>query len=307
MALADFQASFNGLTIGPGTSYDIFSVEGIDDWGVRSNDQTLPNLWGAQAGGDFVEPRTIILGVQMTSSLGVSAPLETAFVPSAQAAPTALQPLVFKLPDRQEVQVQCRVRRRGRARTPETEVSMVRWLFEIAAPDPRLYASTSTVTVMTPYAADTTALDLTAGSGTGLAFDLTVSSGTGLAFDFTGVAGSGSVAIANAGNVDTYPSFTFATTAAMASWHVINDTTGETASFAYALVPGHTVVADMAGVATGSTVLPVTLDGASNYPIWVSPRVPVRLVPGTNILRFFVDSGTAPGSTCTVTMRSAWL
>jgi hypothetical protein len=168
MALADFQASFNGLTIGPGTNYDIFSIEGIDDWEVRSNDQTLPNLWGSQAGGDFVEPRTITLGVQMTSSLGVSAPLENAFVPSAQAAPTALQPLVFKLPDRQEVQVQCRVRRRGRARTPETEVSKVRWLFEIAAPDPRLYASTSTATVMTPYAADTTALDLTAGSGTGL-------------------------------------------------------------------------------------------------------------------------------------------
>lgn len=307
MTLADFQASFNGLTIGLGTSYDIFSIEGVDDWQVRSNDQTLPNLWGAQAGGDFVEPRTIILGTQMVTSLAVSAALENAFLPPSQATPTTLQPLVFKVPDRPEVQVQCRVRRRGRARTPETELSQVRWLFELVAPDPRLYASAETVVVAGAYIADSSGIDSTTGSGATLAFDSTTGAGVDLAVDASGTVGGGGVSVSNAGNVDTFPAFTFATTASIATWTVINDTTGEQASFAYMLIPGHTIVADMAGVATGSTDPPVTLDGASNYAIWQSPRVPIRLIPGLNALRFVVTSGTTAGTTATITYRSAWL
>lgn len=309
MSLADLQAEFGGVTVGCDTIYDLTTWEGLDGWDVRSNDQVLPNLWGDQPGGDFVNGRTFVVGVAMLTADAGWVALEDTWLPPSQADPTALSTFTFKAPERPERQLDCRVRRRARPRDGNTEIAtgVVQWLFEFAAPDPRLYSTDLTETLATPFVADTTALNLTGGSGTGLAFDLTLSSGADLAFDFTGTASSGSVAMENAGNVDTYPTFTFATTSAMASWHVVNDTTGEEASFAFALVPGYEVVVDMAGVATGSTNPPVTLNGDANYPIWQSPRVPIRLVPGDNTLRFFVDSGTASGSTCTISHRSAWL
>lgn len=309
MTITDCQIDFNGCTIGAGTVFDILSVEGIDDYEVRSNDQQLPSLWGVQAGGDFVNDRTFTIGVLMYTAEQAWAEIEDAWLPASQFDPTALLPLTFKFFDRPELQVECRVRRRGRARTSDTEVTggFVTWFFEFNAPDPRLYSSTEQSAVAGSYVADSATLDLTAGSGAGLAFDLTVSSGADRAFDFTGVAGGGSIAVFNDGNVDTFPRFMFQTTTAMSAWHVINDTTGEQASFAFALPPGNVLTADMAGVATGSTVPPVLLNEEPNYALWQSPRIPVRLVPGLNVLRFFVDSGTASGSTCTVIFRSAWL
>jgi hypothetical protein len=311
VALNDWELDYNGLVIGgyiDATGYDLTAVEGLEGFDVRSNDQVLPSFWGVQAGGDFVNARMMTLGVQAyPENTPEAAAFETAFVPSGQKDPTSLLPLTFKLPDQVEKRIMCRVRRRARMRHSGRPQDMAQWMLQLDAPDPRMYASEETVTLITPFAADTTALDLASGSGVNLAFNMALSSGADLAFDFTGTAASGSVSVSNDGNVDTFPSFAFVTTAAMATWHVINDTTGEQAAFAFALVPGYTIVADMAGVATGSTVPPVTINDQPNYPIWVSPRVPIRLVPGLNVLRFFVDSGTAAGSTCTLTHRDAWL
>lgn len=306
MALADFQASFNGLTIGSGTNYELFIIEGIDDWQVRSNDQTLPNLWGAQAGGDFVEPRTIVLGVQMLASAAVGAAVEAAFLPSSQAAPTMLLPLVFKLSDRVEMQVQCRVRRRSRARTPETEVALVRWLFELAATDPRLYSSEIHSVTLASYVSDSAAIDSSTGSGADLAIDSSTGSGADLAIDSVGVTATGEQNLINDGNVDTYPTFTVTTDSTADEWSLINDTTGESISFAFALVVGSEFVADMAAVATGKVGPAVTINGSSTYGSWQVPRVPMRLAPGDNQVRFVVDSGSA-GTTCQAAYQDAWL
>lgn len=311
MPLNDWELAFNGLTIGgyiDATGYDLTSCEGLEGFDVRSNDQTLPQFWGVQAGGDFVNARTMTIGVQaFPENTQEAAAFETAFLPSRQIAPSELLPLTFKLPDQVEKQVMCRVRRRARARTSGRPTDMARWLVELNAPDPRLYASEQSSTVAAAFIADASLIDSTTGSGADLAINSTTGSGADLAIDSTGTTGGGGVTVTNAGNVDVYPAFTFVTTASMATWTIINDTTGEQALFAFALISGHTIVADMAGVATGSAVVPITLDGAASYAIWQAPRVPIRLVPGNNAIRFIVTSGTAAGSTATITFRSGWL
>jgi len=310
MTLSDYQVEFNGVTVGcdDGT-YILESVVGLDDFDVRSNDQVLPSLWGSQAGGDFVEARDFVIGVLMYTADAAWADLQAAWLPPAQSTPTDLTALTFKFPDLPELQTMCRVRRRGRARTGDTEgeAGWVQWYYEFNAPDPRLYSAEEYSAGMTSYVADSSGIDSSTGSGADLAVDGTVDSGADLAIDATGTTGGGGIAVTNAGNVDTFPTFSFATSASMAIWHVVNDTTGEEASFAFALVPGYTLTANMAGVGTGSTITPILLNDEPNYALWESPRVPVRLVPGDNDLRFFVDSGTASGSTCTVAWRDAYL
>lgn len=309
MALADYQLSFNGLTIGNGTDYDLTALEGLEGFESRTNDQTLPTFWGSQPGGAFPQARVIIVGVQSFPELTEeAAAVESSFLPASQVTPTALLPLTFKLPDQVEKRVTVRCDRRNRTRTTgETGQEMATWLLQLVAPDPRVYASEESITVAGAYIVDSSGLDYTASSGADLGFDMTASSGADLGFDYTGTVGGGGVSVTNDGDVDTYPSFTFETTASIATWTVINDTTDEQASFSFMLVPGHQVVVDMAGVATGSTVSPVTVDGAANYAIWQSPRVPIRLIPGLNLLRFVVTSGTTAGTTATIAFRSAWI
>jgi len=51
----------------------------------------------------------------------------------------------------------------------------------------------------------------------------------------------------------------------------------------------------------------VTTDSNPNYAAWLTPRVPIRLVPGPNSLRFFVLDGPTSGPLCSVSFRSAYL
>jgi hypothetical protein len=308
MTLADLQASFGGVTVGCDTIYDLTTWEGLDGWDVRSNDQVLPNLWGAQPGGDFVNGRTFTVGLAMNTGDAGWLPLEAAWLPPGQHEPTTLSTFTFKATEYPERQCDCRVRRRARARSGNSEApgGLVEWFFEFAAPDPRLYSTTLSSVLVGNYVSDTLSLDSSTGSGGDLAIDSTTGSGGDLAVDATGVTSTGLQNAYNAGNVDTYPTFTFTTDSTAAQWTLYNDTTGEQVAFAYSLVTGSEFVADMAAVATGKIGPAITINGSSTYGSWSTPRVPMRLAPGTNDLRFVVDSGSS-GTTCEVEYRSAYL
>lgn len=303
---SDYQASFNGVTVGLGQTYGIFAIEGFDDFSTRNGDQPMPMLWGSQTGGVMVNERVIVLGVQLDDPDLYDGTVDAAFMPPRQDDPAALLPFVVRFPDRGALQSFCRVTRRARARTPETEYSVVRWFFELTAPDPRLYSETLTQVTMTAYVSDAAAIDSTTGSGGDLAIDGTVDSGADLAIDSVGVTATGQQNIVNAGPADTYPTLTFQTDSTAAAWTLFNDTTGEQVSFAYGLVVGNSLIADMAAVATGKVGLAVSINGASTYGSWNVPRIPMRLAPGSNQMRFVVDSGSA-GTTCVVGYYSAWL
>lgn len=308
MTLADLQASFAGVTVGCDTIYDLTTWEGLDGWDVRSNDQVLPNLWGEQPGGDFVNGRKFVVGVAMlTSDAGWTA-LEDAWLPPRQGDPTALTTFTFKAPERPERQLDCRVRRRDRPRTGDTEIvgGVVQWLFEFAAPDPTLYGSTLKSVGLTNYVSDTVTIDSSTGSGADLAVDSTTGSGADLAIDGVGTSATGEQNLRNDGNVDTFPQFTFTTDSEVTAWTLINDTTGETASFVYDLFTGSEFVADMAAVATGKIGPAVTINGSSTYGSWQTPRTPMRLAPGDNQVRFIVDAGST-GSVCLAEYRDAYL
>lgn len=308
MSLADLQASFGGVTVGCDTIYDLTTWEGLDGFDIRSNDQVLPNLWGAQPGGAFPNERKFVVGVAMLTSDAGWLALEDAWLPPGQDDPTALATFTVKAPERPERQLDCRVSKRARARTGDTEIStgVVQWLFQFQAPDPRLYSSALHAVTVTNYVSDSAAIDSSTGSGADLAVDSTTGSGADLAIDSVGVTATGEQNAINDGNVATYPTLTFTTDSTAAQWTLINDTTGEQASFAYGLVVGSEFVADMAAVATGKVGPAVTINGSSTYGSWQVPRVPLRLAPGDNQLRFVVDSGSA-GTTCLVEYRDAWL
>lgn len=307
MSLSDYQISFGGLTIGDDTDYDLKQEEGFTSWSVRTDDDDFPLQWGSIPGTDEVNARVVKLSIEMLNDPATIRAFRDAFLP----AESALSDLVAKFPEfEEEITVQARVRNRPRVRTIDEVNGVVRFEpVELYVPDPRLYFTDTETEAVPVYTVGGDALDLTTSSGADLGTDLTVDSGTDLGFDFTGVTAAGEVVITNRGNVDTYPVLLFTPdgTGAMTQWVLTNETTGETATFTTDLNPGQTMTVDMAMVATSKTGSPVTIDGSSIYQAWQQPRTPLRIVPGTNTLRFDVLAGTAGNASCLVTASSAVL
>jgi hypothetical protein len=307
MALDDFQISFGGLTVGDGTDYDLASEEGLESWDVRSGDVAFPNQWGSLIGTDEVTARRIRFTVEMfAEDPTLVLAFEDAFLP---ATGDDLDPLVAKFPGRDEIALDVRCRSRSRRRTVNETLGIIAVDVELVAPDPRAYSSDLHTSTLPVYTAGGEGFNLTLSSATNLAADLTAGSGTDLAGNFTGSTASGDVVCANAGNVDTYPSFTITPSSlgSVTSCEISNLTTGETIALTPTIAAGQTLTVDMAMVATPKQGEPITLNGEGRYGAWAQPRTALRLAPGDNTLRFEVLSGTTTDVACAISWRDAYL
>ena len=63
--MADYQLTYNGLTIGDGTSYDIAAISGLSQPGVRTADVALARRHGLHPGEDFLAGRTVTMTVEV--------------------------------------------------------------------------------------------------------------------------------------------------------------------------------------------------------------------------------------------------
>lgn len=303
---SDYQLDFNGTIMGDGTTYDIVSWAGLEEFVTRNTDVMIPAGWGAISGASYVQPRVVTITVETVDPAAIAV-LETVLVPPALSAPSTLGTIRWKFPNREELTARARCSRRGRPRNLTTALGLTSLTFELEVPDPRQYAYVPTTAVGTVFVAGGGGWELDQAATTNLGWDLTVGAGADLGWELVGSAGSGLVALVNSGDVETYPVFTFSAGTGLSQWSVTNQTTGVVASFLTPLASGQTLVADMAAAATSSgTVTPITVGGASRYAGWVAPRTPMALPPGTSLLRFDVQSGD-PLATVAISAPSAYL
>ena len=298
---SDYQVVFGGFTIGDLTDYDVVEITGLEGHEVRSNDVVRPAGWGAIAQSAFVNPKLVDIQVEVPADALLLQELEAAFVPPGLDAPAALVSTVFKFPGREEWLVQARCARRGRARNIQSEVGLTTVMIQLEVPDPRLYSSTLSSSAASAFVVAGGGFEFDQSSGVNLGFDFTVGSGANLGFDMTAVVGSGLVVAVNAGSVATFPTVSFTAASGMSQFRLSNLTTGEVADFVQTVNPGETFIVDW----SPGALLPVSIGGASRYTSWQSPRVPIRLAPGSNQFRFDVLAGVSTGASALLQWRSA--
>jgi hypothetical protein len=282
--LNNWQAQFNGLTIGAGTPYDLNGIEGLDLPAIRSGDTSRPRSHGEWMGLDLLAGREItIVGDFVsdgTSLQHAAEALGTAFAPGAL---TEL-PFWIQMPNLPILGMMVRTRKRNVPVDLGYSVSaLAQMTIQLHATDPRLYAAAQSSSCVTALSPATT--------------DLTVN---------------------NAGNYETRPLLTlagplhgptvFQSSAGPGFWFIqlINPAGG------IDIASGDTVVID-----TDTHAVTYYVGGTGNgTPIknWVQPGnlwpntaigTP-GMIPGNNVFTFNSTSGSDTG-TLTVTWASAYL
>ena len=312
MTAGNYQVDFNGTVIGNGTDVILMDFSGFEQWSTRGSDVTLPTAWGSIPGSSYVESKVVALSVRSQNRTAIAA-FEAALIPPTNAAPDVLVPVRWKYPDREEFLCYGRCARRNRVRSVESDTATFMWQFdfELEFPDPRVYSAVLQQVSLTVFVSSSAALEYTVSSGVNLAFDYTVGAGVDLAFDYVGASSSGLQTITNLGYVDAYPLIVVSPASGISSFVVTNQTTGQVLTVNQTVNVGQTLIVDMQAAATaigalGSTsVLPISIGGSSVYGSWQPPRIPLRLQPGPNILRF--DAVGDASAAALVTAPSAYL
>lgn len=305
MSASDYQIDFNGLVIGDGTAYEIMQISGLEDWSTRGSDVPIPNAYGSIPGSSFVNASVVTVVVESVNPPDMEILVATLSPPS-NAAPDTLVPVRYKYPNSEERLRFGRCSRRGRVRDVPSTFGKTQLTFEVEFPDPRAYSAVLQQASLTVFVAGGSGFELTAGAGADIGFDLTVSSGADIGFDLTGTSSSGLQTITNSGYVDTYPIIVFSPATGISAFSVTNQTTGQTFTVNQTVNPGQTLIANMQAVATGNGALPLSIGGSTVYGSWVPPRLPLRIVPGANVLRFDVTTGDT-AATALVSVPSGYL
>lgn len=161
MPLTDYSITFNGLTIGAGTSFPIVAIEGLGGTApLRIQDDNRGYIDGSYTGRDFYDLRTVYIDVIVLGSNSVSAQtnyktLQQAFAPQSTGYyndPTGYTPSSEQL---QLFQYRLNAntgdkRMYGRSRglvtpiTPDFTYGFIRTRIQMSFPDPRYYDDVGT-------------------------------------------------------------------------------------------------------------------------------------------------------------------
>jgi hypothetical protein len=269
--------SYNGLTWGPGTNFQIIGVKGIDDLPpVSASDQSKSQQDGSFIGQDEFDERTILLdfyikAVSNTDLLVQKALFNAAFNRSFITDLPLLWADSTKL-------INCRCR----GRTHDADAA---WLATwgkahvmLVAADPLIYDNVLTTTV----------LNIPAATG-GLSWPLSWPLSWGSAV-------SGSSNFVNAGNATSYPVITF--TGPLTNPSIIKNSPApaQSLTFNISLASGDVLVVDIANRL-------ITLNGTANrYNALVSSQW-FGFDPGTTQLSFGASAGSG---TASVAWRNAY-
>lgn len=142
MALANYQMSYNGVTIGPGTEYRINSIEGLRSMPeLRTSDYARLKHHGAYSGVDVLEGRviTITLTVIGTSAADFDTSL-TALEGATAPLLTGSLPLSYQLPNEVARRANARARKRAITMVPTYNLNWAQVSIEFFCGDPRLYS-----------------------------------------------------------------------------------------------------------------------------------------------------------------------
>lgn len=286
MALADFQMSFNGLTIGLGTDIALEVISGLEDFSMGMGDSEIPRSWGDIPGLHTAQSREVTLEISTRTQANLDLVL-TAFQPAVD--PT---PLAIKEPSRTERFVYARTVGRAVPRNPGTKFKK-QCAVRLKLADPRTYSDAQYTELLSIYSA----------SGGG--FDY----GADYGIDFVGGT-TGLKVVSNAGTALAYPLLRVYGPASGTLTGVLltNNTNGDVFDCDTTLLTGQNLDADMRRIVTVDPGdLPfIHIGGTSRYGDWQLPRTPFSLDPGDNELKF-ETSGTSTDVECAVIHRDTWL
>lgn len=311
MTALDDQIDFNGLVIGPGTVWEIVEISGLEDVTTRGSDVPISNAYGNIPGSTFLNGSGALITVESVNPPDMELLVSTVTPPS-NAAPDALVPIRYKYPNSEERFRYGRCSRRGRVRDLASSLGKTRFTFELEFPDPRAYSAVLQQASLTVFVAGSSGFKLSLGAGADLGLKMTLGSGADLGLKMSGTGSSGLQPITNLGYTDVYPLIVISPATGISAFSITNQTTGQVFAMTQTVNVGQTLIADMRAAqtalsSTGSAgVSPITIGGSTVYGSWTPPRIPLRLVPGNNILRFDVTSGDLAASAL-VTSPSGYL
>lgn len=141
MPLADYQVSYNGLTVGEGTSYGLILFDGTEMPDIEDNDMSRFATDGDVAGLDLIRARFLTLEFDIIAqdAAELMALLNTARTALAiRKNPTDLLNLVWKFPGEQELHCAARPRKRSMPITREYTRFNPTIAVQFKAPDPTI-------------------------------------------------------------------------------------------------------------------------------------------------------------------------
>jgi hypothetical protein len=283
MTLNAYQMSYNGLTFGDGTDYDIVAVEGLEGLdGIRSGDIVKARDHGEWMGSDFLSGRDITLTLEVTATSDSAFRSDIETLMAATVLQTSELPLAFYLPGMAQTSRQSLVRPRKRPvpLTIDYLHRIAQFVMQFHATDFRIYDSTVQST--------NTTLPVPSGG---------VSWPASWPWSWGSASGSGLVTCTNAGNFETRPTITIVGPVDYPT--VQNLTTGLSATFNLTLGVSDSLVIDMLNktvVLNGTANRRSAMSAGSSW--WTLP-------PGSSQIAYHANT-LSTGSTMTVAFQSAW-
>ncbi len=137
--MANYTATYEGLTLGPDTDYDLISVEGWLDRDVQISTPDLPRYHGGLIGDSYHSPRRVILTIDVSgTTMANRRALLTAFQPQVDSE----SPFVLTLPGETAHRIDCRPQRAASRIDIFSELGLARFVIELIASDPAIYDDT---------------------------------------------------------------------------------------------------------------------------------------------------------------------
>ena len=291
-AITDYQWRYGDLTLGRGTDYGIRAVSGLEDLSIRSGSIPTPRRDGSIQADHFVSSREIVMEITVA---GVKDSDERADLLAALYAqfnrsdePVSLS---FKEPGYARRNVWARVIGRSVPRNPSSAFVRAS-TFRLIAEDPRIYSVDRKDGIMDVYDSATGGFDFPA------TFPETFSIHTATT----------EVNINNEGDADAYPLITVfgPPTGTLTAMEITNTRNGDVLDIDTTLVIDQVLTIDMRAYITANGDDIISLDGSTRFGDWQTPRIPLRIAPGDNVLRFEI-SGTSTDAKASIQMHDTWL
>ena len=288
-SLANWQVSYQGVTMGPGTAYGLTTITGFGLPNLNSGDISRPRDEGELIGLDFYAGRDVTISGDITTD-------GTSLAHAIQALATATNrltttagteyPLWINYPGIGTIASMVRLRQRDLPIDIQHVAGLSTMALQFHSTDPRWYATPTTLTtgLSTP--------------GTGLGFNATFN------VSFGGGGVGGFVTATNAGNYETRPIFTI--TGPCTNPSITNATSGGSLSFNLSMATGDTLVIDTdlrsaLYTTSGSTVASSRLSALNTGSTWFN------LSPGTTTIQFQTQDSSAVAATLQTQFASAYI
>lgn len=306
--IANWQWSYNGLTMGADTPYGVLTAEGHDLASIVSGDVGIPRDHGEFMGLDLFRGRDPILDFWIKSDGTSVQHAQLALAAASNVQPNVEMPLWFQLPTLPLLCIMCRPRKRPfKIDANYAAANIAQPSLTLHATDPRMYTAGSSV-------------DVSLGSPDGGLGPFPVGGGSALPFPLTfGVFVPGAETVTNTGIMETRPIVIF--TGPLTGPSIQNLTAPGEPLVAFinpfdsptldpfTVLPGDQLLVDFAsphrvlyysgGIAAG---LPPQPEGG-----WVTfSSTWWTLLPGDNDLVFRSRDSTDTGGTCTIQWASAY-